>query len=252
MASWAWAGASCRGVSHAKAGTRRQDAFSVFAVRDGSTLVAIVSDGAGSSSHGGEGASVICRTFTTSLRSHFATVAEMPTDDDLWGWLDTARDRIASSADRLALRLRDFAATVVITVTDGKDTLVAHVGDGSSVVRSSEAADWRVTSWPAQGQYAATTFFVTDEPEVRMRMVRSDHAIDAVVAFTDGIERLALDFASETPHVPFFAKIIVPLEQSGAVGSDRDLSEKLAAYLNSDAINARTDDDKTLVLAVLR
>lgn len=252
MELWAWAGASCRGVSHVRSDTRKQDAFSSFAVREGSTLIAIVSDGAGSSTHGGEGASLICRTLATSLRGHFASAEAFPSDDDLWHWLDAARDRIGVAAERRGLAMRDFAATVVVTITDGSQTLVAHVGDGCSVARERESGYWRALSWPAQGQYASTTFFVTDEPEVRLRIGRCDVAIDAVASFTDGIERLALDFGAERPHQPFFRGIIKPLEERSETGTDRALSPKLAAYLDSAVINERTDDDKTLVLAVLR
>jgi hypothetical protein len=248
---WAWAGASCRGISHVKAGTRGQDAFSAFTVCDGSTFVTIVSDGAGSASHGGEGAALLCRTLATRLRAHFRSDADLPSEELLWSWLDHARDRIALAAERRGLTMRDFAATLVLTITDGSSSLVAHVGDGSSVVRERDGGTWRALSWPVQGQYASTTVFVTDD-ELQMRVARSDTAIDAVATFTDGIERLALDFGAEQPHQPFFRGIILPLEESAGQGADRVLAPKLAAYLDSDAINARTDDDKTLVLAVLR
>jgi hypothetical protein len=46
--------------------------------------------------------------------------------------------------------------------------------------------------------------------------------------------------------------MIAPLDTGNALGRDRDLSAKLAAYLDSSLVCERTDDDKTLVLAVLR
>ncbi len=252
MPKWAWMGASCRGVSHVKAETRRQDAYSCFATRGGAVLVTILSDGAGSASHGGEGASLVCRTMATSLRRHFCETSDMPDDDTIRCWLDEARDRIGTAADRRGLKPRDFAATMVATISDGADTLVAHVGDGSSVVRETGDGSWHALSWPAQGEYASTTFFVPDEPEPRLQIVRSASGIDAIATFTDGIERLALDYATQTAHPPFFRGIIAPLDGTPEAGLDLDLSGKLKAYLDTAPINDRTDDDKTLVLAVLR
>lgn len=252
MSTWTWAGASCRGASHVKAGTRKQDAFASFAARDGGVFVAIVSDGAGSASHGGEGASVICRTLAVAVRAHFAVSADLPTEERLWTWIDEARDRIAVAAENRALSPRDFAATLVFVASSGTGTIVAHVGDGSAIAREAENAEWRALSWPAQGEYASTTFFVTDEPEPQLRMARSDVAIDALAIFSDGIERLALDYAGERAHQPFFRGIIQPLEAVTERGAVLGLSARLREYLDTPAINQRTDDDKTLVLAVRR
>jgi hypothetical protein len=70
--------------------------------------------------------------------------------------------------------------------------------------------------------------------------------------FTDGIERLALNFAAIEPHTPFFASMTEPVVKGEQVGFNVALSRQLAAYLSSDSINERTDDDKTLILAALQ
>lgn len=252
MPAWGWAGASCRGTSHAKSETRKQDALSCFLAPGGAFLVSLVSDGAGSASHGGEGASLICRTLATTLRRHFEASAALPDDEALWRSLDQARDRIGEAARSRGLTPRDFAATLVLAVTDGTSTLVAHVGDGSAVARHVDDGAWRAMSWPAQGEYASTTFFVTDDPEPRLRIARSDLPVDGLAVFTDGIERLALNYAAVEAHQPFFRGMIVPLADGGVIGRDGDLSGKLALYLDSPAVCSRTDDDKTLILAVRR
>jgi hypothetical protein len=221
-------------------------------VRDGAILVTIVSDGAGSASHGGEGASVICRTMAVALREHFADTHDLPDADCLWSWIDEARDRIGAAAFARALAPRDFAATLVLVVTSGAKSLIAHVGDGSAVARHVSDGLWTALSWPAQGEYASTTFFVTDDPAPNLRIIESDLPIDAYAIFTDGIERIALDYAAIQAHQPFFRGMIAPLEKNEAVGPDRELSRKLGAYLAAPAVCERTDDDKTLVLAVLK
>jgi hypothetical protein len=61
-----------------------------------------------------------------------------------------------------------------------------------------------------------------------------------------------LDFAEKRPHAPFFNGIIRPVEQSQSPGSDRQLASALSRYLDSPAVNERTDDDKSLILASRR
>ena len=76
-------------------------------------------------------------------------------------------------------------------------------------------------SWPSHGEYASTTFFVTDEPQPKLNLHRRSGAISALVAFTDGLERLALDFGATQAHAPFFQGIIGPVAASETAGRDR-------------------------------
>jgi hypothetical protein len=67
---------------------------------------------------------------------------------------------------------------------------------------------------------------------------------------TDGLERLALDLHAKRPFTAFFDGISRPLLSSEATGKDQILSTALRSYLAGESICARTDDDKTLVIAV--
>jgi hypothetical protein len=253
MNSWTWAAASCRGTSHLKRNVRRQDAFSCsYGTNEGKTLIAVVSDGAGSAVMGGEGASLICRTLMTQARQFDYSQLELPSDETLWEWINAARQRITQAAEARELKARDFAATVIFSISSGENTLVAHIGDGSAVARYEETNEWTALSWPSQGQYASSTFFVTDDPEPKLIISRSNTPVSALAIFSDGVERLALDMAAQKPFKPFFDGMIRPIASAQAEGCDQILSQQLSSYLNSDAVNARTDDDKTLILAVCR
>jgi serine/threonine protein phosphatase PrpC len=214
-------------------------------------LIAAACDGAGSASHGGQGAAIAARALTENAR-RLPGIPSSMTDGLVREWIDECRDRIGVSAGRLGLAPRDFATTVVLVVSDGRETLCAHVGDGAAVVRSSSDGEWSALSWPEHGEYASTTYFLTDDPEPRVRISRSSVAIDRMVLMTDGLERLALDFGASRPHAPFFAGMTEPVAASGAVGWDSALSSKLGRYLESETVNSRTDDDKTLIMAALR
>jgi hypothetical protein len=249
MASWTWAAASRRGTSHERTGTNRQDAFRVIVGNDRRTLIAVTCDGAGSVSHGGEGANIAARTFSNCAKAALGSKGRQPDDATIWGWIDLARDRIAAVAERLGLTPRDFATTVVMAISNGRSTLVVHIGDGAVVGRDKRSGEWESLSWPAHGEYASTTFFLTDDRDVRAQITRLDKPIDRLAIFTDGVERLALDFAIGKPHTPFFAGVSEPVARSVSKGCDTPLSKKLGDYLSSAAVNERTDDDKTLILA---
>jgi hypothetical protein len=170
----------------------------------------------------------------------------------VWSWVSEARDHVAKAAAKRDLSARDFSATLICVVSDGSETLVAHVGDGSVVIQDAGDKGWHVVSWPSHGEYASTTFFVTDAPEPKLMLHRRSRAISALVAFTDGLERLALDFGANKAHAPFFQGIVGPVAKSEIAGRDHKLCAALGRYLESDAVNARTDDDKTLLVAAYR
>ncbi len=250
---WTWAVACRRGVSHEQADVRLQDAFKCFTASTPSRpIVIMVSDGAGSGSFGGEGASVICRALTLSTRSHFASSDALPTDELLEHWLRGARELVRTAALRRTLETREFAATLILLISSGAESVVLHVGDGCAVLRDEETGSWIAPSWPYHGEYASTTTFVTDEPDPTISIVRYPRPITAIAVFSDGLERLALDLRARQPFAPFFDSIMAPVFDSDAVGKDGGLSGKLNEFLGSDGVNSRSDDDKTLILAVRR
>lgn len=209
-------------------------------------------DGAGSAAYGGQGASLVCRTFANALRAHFRQTVELPDAAFFTNLLDNTRDRIFALASRRSLVPRDFASTMICAVCNGSNLVVAQVGDGCAVARDHVAGTWVAPIWPDHGEYASTTRFVTDDSAPALRVEPHIGPVDAIVMFTDGLERLGLDFKTNAPHSPFCSGVARPLLDSSMNGWNRVLSQQLAEYLNGPAVNARTDDDKTLVIAVLK
>ena len=252
MTRWKWVSADCRGTSHVRSQTRMQDAHVCTAVPGRKEVfISVVSDGAGTATFGGQGASLACRSISQAIIGHTRLVGGLPSNFQIEDWVDAARDRIISTALRHSVSPRDFASTLVITISDGTESLIAHIGDGCTVLRDKVTTEWIAPSWPAHGEYASTTHFLTDEPTVQLRITRHLEPIDALVSFTDGLERLALDFVSGKPFVPFFVSLTRSIFQLPRPGRDQAISKQLALYLDSDAINNRTDDDKTLVIATV-
>lgn len=246
---WRWAAASRIGTSHLKLGTRKQDAYAVRQLTHGA-FCAVVSDGAGSASHGGEGASVVCRTLVSELRNWFDSNDVLPDDGHIRSWLDDLRDRLSSAATKRDLTRRQFAATLVMLVVYGDDVLALHVGDSALVARKSGV--WDVVCWPENGEFASTTYFVTDDPDIRLHIHRMPFEHDAFALFSDGLESVALEQSTATPYPRFFDPMVKPVDAAATAGRLRDLSDALGRYLDSDRLCDRTDDDKTLILVSCR
>lgn len=231
-------------------GSPGQDAFRVTASgAEGGILVAVACDGAGSTSHGRHGAVLAARTVSEHARIAAGSAACPPGAVDFAPWVLLARLRITVAAAVRGLRERDFATTLVAAVSDGTTTVVGHVGDGAVVARDAGTGLWSALSWPEHGDYASTTRFITEDGAPALRVSLHEGAVDRLALMTDGLERLALDFGLNVPHAPFFDAMFAPFGQHDLGGRNDRLSRLLGDYLDSDRINARTDDDKTLVLA---
>jgi serine/threonine protein phosphatase PrpC len=186
---WRWAAASRIGTAHLKNQTRKQDAYSVAAMPGGGHCF-VVSDGAGTASHGGQGASVVCRTMITRARAWFATSDALPGEEPINAWIDDLRDALTALAERHGIPRRSFAATLVMLVVKDAEILALQIGDSALVGRRD--GTWEAICWPENGEFASTTYFVTDDPAVRLKIVRLPLEHDAFALFSDGIETIAL------------------------------------------------------------
>ena len=249
---WTWVGTRSTGTSHLRSGKGCDDFGACVELSSAGdrVLIAVASDGAGSARHSSIGSWVTVRAFVGNaarfLKNGHPLTELSP--EVIRGWLDDVRDRISMLARKHNAVPRDFAATLVGSLIATNYALFVHVGDGASVFKARGSSEWIVASWPAQGEYAATTFFVTDDPEPHCRFVVVDEPVDEIAVFTDGIERLVLDFSRQSAFAPFFEKMFFPLKTSVA-GRNRKLSRDLRRFLDSPSVCDKTDDDKTLILA---
>jgi serine/threonine protein phosphatase PrpC len=256
FADWVVVGAAEAGSAHRAAGFPSQDRFyhDIFHDVGGtSVLVAAVADGAGSAIHGATGAARALEGFALGLRE---TLAKRPANGvalaDCQGWLRAARRAVLDGADTDGTQVGDFACTLAAAVIADQRMFAVQIGDGIIALRGAGDDRWQLAFWPQKGDHRNETRFLTDEDASTRAMVEvlmSD--VVKLAVGTDGIEDLCLDQVARTAFSPFFdaltaTVLATPEEQRN------DLPEALRRYLASDAVNDRTDDDKTLVLAVRR
>jgi len=242
---WRWASASVIGSSHIQNSVRLQDAYAVSELGKG-RIFAVVSDGAGSAKFGAYGAWLICRFLTVRFREWIRENPEFPSDADLSNWIDQLRDLISAIAARRGSVPREFAATLASIIVAPEEVISLHIGDSAIVGRNGGL--WDVLCWPENGEYASSTFFVTDDPEPRLNINHHLREYDAYALFSDGVGDLALSYLEHEAHTRFFDPMIRPLDAALGEGRLAELSEKLATYLSSPSVCERTDDDKTLIL----
>lgn len=243
--AWRWASASVVGTSHIQNGYRLQDAFAVSELGNGS-IFAVVSDGAGSAKFGAYGAWIICRFLSVRFREWFHENPELPTNEDLSNWINEIRGRISAIAARRGTVPRQYAATLAAIVRAPDGTVTLHIGDSAIVGR--KGGEWDVLCWPENGEFASSTYFVTDDPEPRLNIVRHPNEHDAFALFSDGVGDLALSHLKHAAYPRFFDPMMSPIDAASGEGRLVGLSEKLATYLASPTVCERTDDDKTLIL----
>lgn len=252
--SWRFVNAASRGTSHDVTGTPCQDDCYVDVIashRGEDILVAAVADGAGSASRSEVGSGIACAALIASMTEtlHHCGVADLDRKV-VESWLRGAVADIGARAARDDLAGRDFACTILGCAVGTAAAVFIQIGDGAIVI--DDGTGLRPVFWPDSGEYANMTRFVTDADfGDHLMFCAVEGRIDEVALFSDGLQRLALVFAERAAHAPFFEPMLQCLRAEPA-GAAETLVFPLLRFLSSDAVNARTDDDKSLVLATRR
>ena len=239
--SWAAVGASRAGSAHARTSAPCQDAHQ-FQV-SGAWLIVVVADGAGSASHAQIGAALACQGLASRAAVDPASLIERERVVILFG---EVRDALIAEALRLGVRPRELACTALLAVVGPQFAAFAQIGDGAIVFGTRDRH--AVAFWPEPSGYANATDFLTDDEFADTLLFETwRESVTELAVLTDGLQRLALDFAEKKPHASFFRPLFDALDASA---DPEALAEPLAAFLDSPRVVARTDDDKTLVLGV--
>lgn len=249
--TWLVVAASVVGTSHVATGSPCQDSCLARVETDPGKpplLTIFVADGAGSAAYGAAGADLAIEAAAAFVGEHYATPEFALTDAWAVDCIQAVRARIYAEAERNASRARDYACTFLGVIASPLGTLLMQVGDGAIVV--DVGGGLTVPIAPMAGEYANMTHFVTDEDAVDVLAVEVLPAgARKVAVFTDGLQRLALNLTDNTAHEPFFAPFFAVLATATAA-QEEDLRAELVRFLSSPAVNERTDDDKTFVIAL--
>jgi hypothetical protein len=210
---------SLAGTARRRRATPCQDASASRRLGDSGEIVLLaLSDGAGSASHSDLGA----QTVVSHWLDAFTTLLHQCPDPD------------AALAESAATTLRTMLTTIRNSVE--KDALAFEASP----------SDFSATLLGAVLTPSGQTVFATSESApYALQMVRLSHPPSALVGFTDGLERLLLDFRTQLAAEGFFRPLL-----QGLKASPQTFGAHLEEYLESAAVCERTDDDKSIAIAL--
>jgi serine/threonine protein phosphatase PrpC len=253
VGEWRLVGASVVGSAHKRHGLSCQDRHVAKVASDASgtdILVVAVADGASFATRAEDGANFAVAGF---LQRALDAIAVRPFADvsiaECRHWLLATRQAQIDAAAADGTQPKDLAATFAAAVVSPDEAVVIQIGDPIIAARTADDDLWRVAFWPQKGEHHNETRFLTDtDAESHVLAVSLGAGIARLAVCSDGLESLCLDWAQRAAFSPFFDEIArtvlsQPAESCG------ELAPALERYLDSDAVNELTDDDKTLVLA---
>ena len=162
-------------LATAVAGSRKNpqalgdDAVALAEWRSGHSayLVAACADGAGSALAGALGSrAAVDAAVAECLRQLQASRDRRRVRIDGTQVAAAALVALRAEAQKVQLPPRELATTLTCAVAGPRWTWIGQVGDGAAAVRPQRAqpGEWRVPLWPARGEYANSTHFLTGEP----------------------------------------------------------------------------------------
>jgi hypothetical protein len=249
---WKFLYASSTGTSHQKIGQPCQDSALArsLVINDETVLVAACADGAGSAKFSEIGSRLACETASRRIseRLESGLSVDLIDKDEVLGWHRDVFQVLETEARARSVEARELACTLLLAVIGEKAAFFSQVGDGGIVVLSEDV--YQPIFWPQSGEYVNTTNFVTDARWTeRFEFSLQRRAVDEVALFTDGLQPLVLRYAEKAAHGPFFVPLFKALRESSPTN---ELTMALQRFLDSPRVNARTDDDKTLIVATRR
>ncbi len=161
--------------------------------------------------------------------------------------VESIRLDLDKKASEIKGNLSDFACTLLIFIATPHWLAGMQIGDGFIVIRS-ENQDYNLLFQPDKGEYINETTFITSNHAIETMQIKVlPISPNFICAATDGVERVSLNLVEWKPFCPFFE----PLEEYLSETNDPEQEDDyLNAFLNSERLNARTTDDKTLLLSL--
>jgi len=155
---------------------------------------------------------------------------------------------INEEAQRLNCYDQDLACTLIVFFANYFCISAMQIGDGFIAVRSVDD-DLQLLFTPDKGEYINETTFVTSSNAFEEMQVKVlEKPCSFICASTDGLEKVAINFKDWQPFPPFFNPLEEYMRETAETDED---NQYIIDFLNSERLNARTNDDKTLLLALL-
>lgn len=249
---WKEVSHSATGVIHQNEDVPCQDYAQCRVFDD--VIVGAVADGAGSAKYADEGS----RLAVWTVINWFQRIIESESDELSASWFQEQTknvftkivkeviEKFQGEAQEKHCQIRDLACTLIIFIANPQWLAAMQIGDGLIVVSCGNSQDYQLLFKPDKGEFINETTFVTCAhavEEMKVKVISSPRFISVA---TDGLENVAIKLRDWQAFPPFFKTLETYLKTTPNPKEDRYLDN----LLNCQQLNARTTDDKTLLLCM--
>ncbi|MGB3513993.1 MAG: PP2C family serine/threonine-protein phosphatase [Microcoleaceae cyanobacterium] len=258
-----WKAIACSeiGTSHQKSGLPCQDYTEFIRLNDGGKtadngeiVIGAVSDGAGSckSSHFGSKLAVetalnSLQLWPSSLKKEQKLSPEKLKELAEKAFVKTLKEvkkAFDEKARKMSCSPKDFSCTLLVVVATPNWLAAMQIGDGFIVTKQPES-EYQLLFHPSKGEYANETTFVTASNALEKMQVKTLFGKQKFIcAASDGLERIAINLKDWQPHPGFFEMFEKALE----IRAENEEKLSTQKWLKSEAVNKKTDDDKTILV----
>lgn len=258
--AWKAVARSAIGTSHQAKGLPCQDYGSdrLFS----NLVIGAVADGAGSAKYADIGAKIAVETTISHIAKTETYLEKIgcswqqrrsPISDSQARRLFVSawKQAIARLEEEATLRncnLQDLACTLIGFMATPDWIAAMQIGDGFLTVRFAKEKEYELAFKPDKGEYVNQTNFITSNDAVSAMQVKVfSRRPEFLCAATDALETVAIRLKDWYPSPGFFGV----LEEYMRECDRPELEDSyLVNFLNSEQLNQRTNDDKTLLLCL--
>lgn len=247
------------GTSHQEQKIPCQDCGNYRIFKD--VIVGAVADGAGSAKYSHFGSELAVETVIKCFadinelpdkqgftQRFTQPLSEMDAKEVFTKFVEEVITALKKKADNKGYFVSDLACTLLVFIATPEWFAAMQIGDGFMVVGSQDS-EYKLLFEPDKGEFFNETTFVTSAnalEEMQVKVISGKQKF--ICASTDGLEKVAIRLSDWKPHAPFFKPLEAYLQETDKPGGNDD--NYINDFLNSERLNSRTDDDKTLVLCL--
>jgi hypothetical protein len=253
---WQVSSVSVRGADHIKHDIPCQDYCKVYSYKGAQILS--LSDGAGSCKQSHLGSRAACIGFIRGIKKIINEVVncgicleKFIAESDKEDWISAiicARESLEKIAlEKSYSATKDMSCTLLGAVIYSDAAVVIQIGDGAWVAELNNS-EFHCVTWPENGEYNNETYFLTEldwMDHIQINIIHPKDKILSLTGFSDGVERLCINFDQKKPVSGFFGNIN-NLRKSA---SRKNFENGLAQFLSSSRVTALTNDDCSIVSA---
>ena len=248
MTSYKVFSASVIGSSHVKTNLPCHDAHLVRLFNDDKSLIACISDGMGSAKKAQIGSALSTECLVDYLQDNLDPTSD---DDTIIETIKTGffevHKRLEEEAEIESIDIKDLNATLMVFIAvDDERQFVAQVGDCVTIALDDETDEYSIIIHPQKGEYANQTYSICNKESIENgAYYKLEKPYKKIAMMSDGIESFTIDTATEKVSKGFFDPFFNAFDKEHFTEENASLS--LSKFLNTERINKKTDDDKTLV-----